>query len=228
LNGIRERIEDDTYGPGAALPSESQLVSEFGVSRPTVLRALGILRQDGWIESRQGKGHFVRGRPPVGRTSPAYAREALDVDESTQVEILHVGAVMAAPEVAHALQLGDAEPVYERRRRTLAGSDPVDLVATYVPVEIGVGTDVPKPAPIAGSLLEHIERRKGVRGDYAHEWLSTRLPTPDEAKLLQIDPTDPVLTVLIAVHQSSGEPVAATSLVMPGSRHEIEDTYPLR
>jgi GntR family transcriptional regulator len=64
LNTLRERIEEGTYGPGAALPSESQLSTEFGVTRPTVLKALGILRQDGWIESQQGRGHFVRGRPP--------------------------------------------------------------------------------------------------------------------------------------------------------------------
>lgn len=227
LNSIRERIESGAYAPGTALPSESRLCDEYGVSRPTVLKALGILRQDGWIESQHGKGHFVRGRPPVGRTSPAYTREALDMDESTRVEILHVGAVLASPEVAQALELADGTPVYERRRRTVADGGPVDLVTMYAPVEIGVDTDIPRPEPITGGLLEHIELRKGVRGDYAHEWLATRLPTEDEAKLLDIDQGEPVLTVLVAVHQASGQPIVAVSLVMPGSRHEIEDTYPL-
>src|SRR5581483_3812029 len=137
LNGLRERIENGTYGPGAALPSESQLCNEYGVSRPTVLKALGILRQDGWIESQQGKGHFVRGRPPIGRVSPAYARDALTMDESTEVDLLHVGPVLATPEIAHALRIPDGTPVYERRRRTLGEGGPVDLVATFVPVEIG-------------------------------------------------------------------------------------------
>ena len=117
--------------------------------------------------------------------------------------------------------------MYERRRRTVSDTGPVDLVATFVPVEIGVGTDIPKPDPIPGGLLEHIERRKGLRGDYATEWMTTRLATADEAKLLDLDETDPVLHVLIAVHQASGEPMLATVLVMPGSRHEIEDSYPL-
>src|SRR5215471_17918805 len=97
LNTLRERMEDGTYGPGAALPSESQLSTEFAVSRPTVLKALGILRQDGWIESQQGKGHFVRGRLPIGRHGPSYARDALDLDESAKVEMLHVGPVLASP-----------------------------------------------------------------------------------------------------------------------------------
>jgi GntR family transcriptional regulator len=227
LNTLRERIEDGTYGPGSSLPSESQLYTEFGVSRPTVLKALGILRQDGWIESQQGRGHFVRGRPHVGHVSPQHARDALGLDETTGTEVLHVGPVLASARIAAALGIPEGTPVYERRRRTVSESGPVDLVSTFVPVDIAVGTGITRPDPMVGSLLEHIERRKGIRGDYAHEWLTTRRPTEDEAKLLDIDAGDPVLSIVIAVHQASGEPIMVSTVLMPGSRHEIEDTYPL-
>jgi GntR family transcriptional regulator len=228
LNTLRERIEDGTYAPGTALPSESQISTEFAVSRSSVLKALGILRQDDWIESHQGRGHFVRGRMPRECSSPAYAREAVDIDESAHAEMLHVGPVLATPRIADVLGIPDGTPVYERRRRTIADSGPIDLVTTFVPVEIGVGTDVPKPDPVPGSLLEHIELRKGVRADYAQEWLTARAATPEEAKALDIEEAAPVLSILIAVHQASGESILATTLVMPGSRHEIEDTYPVR
>ena len=36
--------------------------TDFGVSRPTIVKALSALRQDGWIETQQGRGSFVRGR----------------------------------------------------------------------------------------------------------------------------------------------------------------------
>lgn len=91
LNTIRERIESDKYPPGTSLPSENTLAKEFGVARPTVLKALGILRQDGWIESQQGKGHFVRGRPSAAGVSPQYAREALYLDETVSTNVVHVG-----------------------------------------------------------------------------------------------------------------------------------------
>ncbi len=227
LNVLRERIEDGTYPPGAGLPSESQLCTEFGVSRPTVLKALGILRQDAWIESQQGRGHFVRGRPPLGRVSPQYARDAVDLDETAQTEILHVGPVLATARIAAVLEIPEGTPVYERRRRTVSEFGPVDLVDTFVPVEIAVGTRITKPDPIDGGLLEHIATRKGLRADYAHEWLTCRLPTADEAKLLDIDAAEPVLAVLIVAHAASGEPIVASQVLMPGSRHEIEDTYPL-
>jgi GntR family transcriptional regulator len=227
LNTLRGRIEDGTYAPGAGLPSESQLCSEFDVSRPTVLKALGILKQDGWIESQQGKGSFVRGRPPSERSSPQYARDAIDLDETAETEILHVGPVLAAPWVSTALGIPEGTPVYERRRRTVSPSGPIDLVSTFVPVDIAVGTDVIRPEPITGSLLAHIRAKKNLRADYATERLTARRVDDAEAAALEVSVDEAVLSVVITAHQSSGVPILTSRIVMPGSRHEIEDSYPL-
>lgn len=62
---IQCRIENGICPPGTRVPSENQLVQSFGVSRPTVVQALGLLRRDGWLESRQGYGTIVRGRPDI-------------------------------------------------------------------------------------------------------------------------------------------------------------------
>ncbi|MDR7278690.1 GntR family transcriptional regulator [Catenuloplanes atrovinosus] len=227
LNTIRERIENDTYPPGTSLPSENTLAKEFGVARPTVLKALGILRQDGWIESQQGKGHFVRGRPSAAGVSPQYAREALYLDETVATEILHVGPVLASPRIAASLHIPEGTPVYERRRRTVSESGPVDMVSTFVPVDVAVGTDIIKPIPITGNLLDHIAQARGIRGDYVIERLTARRITADEAAALDVPDDEPVISTVITVYQSSGEAVLASVLVMPGSRHEIDDAYPL-
>src|SRR3954463_3177155 len=50
------------YAPSGRLPSEAQLVERFGVSRPTVARALRDLQDQGLVERRVGSGSFVR--PP--------------------------------------------------------------------------------------------------------------------------------------------------------------------
>jgi GntR family transcriptional regulator len=46
---LRRRIEEGVYSPGEMLPSEAQLVREFGIGRTTIVRALQILQHDGWI-----------------------------------------------------------------------------------------------------------------------------------------------------------------------------------
>ena len=75
IDELRRRIESGEYPPGSLLPSEHQLSDEFQIARPTVVRALRVLRQDGWIETQQGKGSFVRGRPALdGLALPADRR----------------------------------------------------------------------------------------------------------------------------------------------------------
>jgi GntR family transcriptional regulator len=58
-SAIRARIESGEYAAGDPIPSEHELAREFGISRPTVVRALENLRRDGWIYTRQGKGSFA-------------------------------------------------------------------------------------------------------------------------------------------------------------------------
>lgn len=70
-------VEDGTYPPGSRVPSENQLVQAFGMSRPTLVRALKLLKRDGWLESRQGYGTIVRGRPEVIERKDQRGREVL-------------------------------------------------------------------------------------------------------------------------------------------------------
>ncbi len=53
------------YPKGGRLPSEAQLVHQFGVSRPTVGRALRQLEMDGLIERRAGSGTYVKSVSPL-------------------------------------------------------------------------------------------------------------------------------------------------------------------
>ncbi len=53
-------IVSGKYAPSGRLPSEAQLVERFGVSRPTVARALRDLQDQGLVERRVGSGSFVR------------------------------------------------------------------------------------------------------------------------------------------------------------------------
>jgi LacI family transcriptional regulator len=63
---LRDEILAGRFGVGGRIPSEAQLVRRFGVSRPTVGRALQTLGEENLIERRAGSGTFVReagGRP---------------------------------------------------------------------------------------------------------------------------------------------------------------------
>jgi len=56
---LRGEIAAGKYGISGQLPSEAQLVERFGVSRPTVARALRDLQEEGLIHRKAGSGSFV-------------------------------------------------------------------------------------------------------------------------------------------------------------------------
>jgi GntR family transcriptional regulator of arabinose operon len=56
---LSSAIDSGTYGVGSRLPSEHQMVRNYGASRVTVIRALQELRSQGYIERRAGSGTFV-------------------------------------------------------------------------------------------------------------------------------------------------------------------------
>lgn len=62
--------------PGDRLPTEAQLVAQFGVSLVTIKEALSILSHEGFIERQQGRGTFVREVLPSAAASAAGASSA--------------------------------------------------------------------------------------------------------------------------------------------------------
>ena len=61
---LTKRIGTGEYRVGHYLPSEKQLASEFGVSRPTVRRALEYIEAIGLISRRRGDGTKVLAEKP--------------------------------------------------------------------------------------------------------------------------------------------------------------------
>ncbi|MGI9430240.1 MAG: GntR family transcriptional regulator [Bythopirellula sp.] len=57
---LREEILSGRYRFGERIPSETRLVEQFNVSRPTAARALKDLEVHGLVERRHGSGTFVR------------------------------------------------------------------------------------------------------------------------------------------------------------------------
>lgn len=70
---LRDEIAAGHYAAGARLPSEPQLVKRFGVSRPTVARALLDLKNEGLVERRAGSGTYVRASAPAA--AAAFTRQ---------------------------------------------------------------------------------------------------------------------------------------------------------
>ena len=73
---IRRAIADGEAKPGERLPPARDLAAVLGVNTNTVLRSLRLLRDEGMLEFRRGRGVTVAGTPERGAVI-ARARELI-------------------------------------------------------------------------------------------------------------------------------------------------------
>ena len=89
---IRRAIAEGEAKPGERLPPARDLAAVLGVNTNTVLRALRVLRDEGLLEFRRGRGISVAGSPERGAVVQR-ARDLVDfarhhgyrVDELTEI-----------------------------------------------------------------------------------------------------------------------------------------------
>jgi GntR family transcriptional regulator len=66
---LREAIRAGELMPGSPLPSESELIAQYGTARGTVRQSLSLLKGEGLIVIAHGRGAFVRDQAPLRRLS---------------------------------------------------------------------------------------------------------------------------------------------------------------
>ncbi|RIQ18271.1 GntR family transcriptional regulator [Jiangella rhizosphaerae] len=231
---LRRAIETGELPPGATLPTEPVLMQRYGVSRNTVRNALGDLENAGLIEVRQGRGRQVRRREPVwiyaSRSESRARRRPSGVDSwvddmrsqgrvpRTDIEV----AVLHAPvDVSERLNLDNGATVAVRRRIRFADDQPWNMNDSYYPMWLA--QEVPAildPADVTTGLTVHLADR-GYAQVYYNDELTARMPTPDEAKALNIGPGVPVMCHMRTGVTKGGKPIRVTVTVMPGDRHRL-------
>jgi DNA-binding GntR family transcriptional regulator len=227
IAAVQRRIESGEYPPGSLLPSEHQLSDEFGIARPTVVRALRVLRQEGWIETQQGKGSFVRGRPALTELASERRGQAeLDRDESAVAgDVFTTGTAAPPARIGSVLGAGPDGELGFRRLLIRQDGEASEIVTWWFPAGLADGTALADAAPLRGGVRQFLTRSKGLRIDHVIEHVTARRALPHEAKMLGISRSAPVLALYVTARDASGVPLVALDLAMPGDLHELEDAY---
>jgi GntR family transcriptional regulator len=237
-DALRRAIMDKTYKPGDQLPSESQLAAQHHASRPTIRRALQDLRLKGLIETRQGKGAFVRRPPPLAITltaenynrhqregRPGFQAQMSEQGHTSHQDILEVATVPAPSEVAQRLGLEEGQDVLMRRLRFVVDELPVQLVRVYYEPGLIAGSQLERPIVIPDGVHAEL-RRLGVRVTrFVEDFMGARLPDPEEERALQLPSGVPV-TRNIRTAYAGDQPIEVLDTVSHGEvvshRFEVE------
>lgn len=229
---LRKAITDGEYQPGHALPSVTQLMRQYGVSRSTVQTALATLRAEGLTENRYGAGTIVRARPTVQRLARARLsraeREAgrgafvTDADTAgfTATVDVTVRTEPADADTAAVLDCQVGDEVLVRERVMSADGVPVQLATSRFPRSVTRGTRIEEENTGPGGSYRVLEEHNH-RLDHAVESVRSRPATAAEAGRLRLSPGAPVLEVERVAIDGDGMPVEVNRMVMVGERYEL-------
>lgn len=223
---LRRRIESGELAPGAKIPSVTAMASGYKVAGTTAQKAVRALKAAGFVTSQPGKGVFVRDRPRTRVKSADYVSPMPDGDrvphlKSTQIA---VEEVVPPDEIAEILGLDLGEPAVQRSR-VMAMRDevaqPVELVASYFPLDVARGTELARVGPIKGAVPSAL-RRLGLPPRSASETVECRMPTTAEAAMLGLHASVPVLHIVRTTRTDGDRVVEVLDMVFAGDRYQLE------
>ena len=200
-----------------ALPSEAELVAEFGTTRNTVRAALDLLRDEGLVDRCPGVGTTVVARKHHhGLQRLQGLAEVFDGRGTVSNEIRALSVVRPPAAVRDHLHLdAGAEVVFVERLRRLDGV-PLSLDLTYLAPDLGqqllgrdlAGTDI-------FALLEEVAGQPLGHADLAVEAVAA---DPHSAAVLELPRHAPLLMVERLTHLADGRPVDFEFIRFRGDR----------
>lgn len=94
---LRRQIVRGELTEGDALPSEAALMTQFGVSRPTLREAFRVLESEGLISVRRGAHGGARVQTPNGDTAARYAGLVLEYRGTTLEDVYDARNIIEPP-----------------------------------------------------------------------------------------------------------------------------------
>ena len=196
---ILQSLQDGEWKPGELIPSEMDLAARYRVSQGTVRKAIDELSGENLVVRRQGKGTFVatHAEQHVQYRFLKLQPDTGDVQSEgpAQRTIIDCKRLRASAEIARALSLRSGDAVLQVRRVLAFGGVPTILEDLWLPGQPFKGLTAERLSDYHGPMYALFETEFGVRMVRADERLRAVNPDPEQAQLLQVSETTPLLSV---------------------------------
>lgn len=208
-DALRGMIRGGDLAGGQLLPSETELIRRYGVSRNSVRAAVRVLRGEGLVVTEHGRGSFVRPHRPLRRLGSPRHVEADENDADWRL----LGVEVVEPSTQVASRLGSGELVLVRRYLLVDGGEPIQLVDRYLPLRAAQPASVEEPAQRTGDV--------GVEPQRVVEELVVRMPSLEQARRLRLSGGVPVVHLLRTSYDAAGRALEVADCVLAGDRHAL-------
>ncbi len=220
---LKTRILEGMYTANQRMPSESELMSAFGVSRITVRQAMAVLQSEGLVYSVHGKGSFVS-RPRAFQdlgSLQGFGSAMRQMGYETHSRVLSVKMMRPTPEIQEILKLGKGTKVNELRRLRFLNREPISVDVSYLPSELG--ERLAKEDLANRDVFSILENNFQIPLGHADLQInSTILEDESLAALLRVDLGSPILYIERTIYTARGEPLEFEKLYYRGDAFQFK------
>lgn len=194
---ISRKIQSGEYQPGEQIPTESELLEQYGVSRVTVRRAVSRLVSEKLLVKKAGKGTFVAMPAFLEATQSegSFSKSVRLRNAVPGTQILFNGMVRAERTEAKALGLERGDRVICLKRLRLVNGVPSIFEVDYLPLSFDFVLDMDLENQ---SLLEVIRAKTGKVGNRSSSYIEVKQASREQARSLEC----PAGTALLGVDQT--------------------------
>jgi GntR family transcriptional regulator len=216
---LRDRIRTGSLRPGVQVPTEPELMAEYGVSRATVRQALAGLLAEGALEVRRGLGTYVTA-PRFEHTIGGFYSFSREIERhglEPGTSVLGLRKEPASDAAAEALGVEPGTEVVALRRLRLAGPDPLVVETSHLPAARFPALETVDFSRVR--LYDTLMNRYGCRPTRARETFEPILLTADEAALLDQRRGEPALRVERIAFDQDDVPIEYCRSTVRGDRY---------
>ena len=197
--------------PGAELPGAAAMTHDDPEVRPENAPGQPPLRR---MSSRlRHASHRESGKPE-------FETEAIAQGQVPSRRLLRVGRGPAPRDIAGWLGVGAGELVMIRKRLQFLNGAPAVISTSYFPLWVASGTRLESPEALPEGPANLIERM-GHEFASGVELIRARMPTPEEARLLELGPGIPVVRLLHIDYDPQDRALQVGDDLYAADRHEF-------
>ncbi len=184
-NILLKRINTGELSPHERLPSERELVQQFGISRMTVRRTLQDLVQEGILYTRVGKGTFVSNvHFEQNHVLTGFTEEMQRLRQDVSSQVLEFIIIPAANHLDEELGVSPGAALYRLKRVRFANGIPMALETAHIPQSLCPGLEAHDFSH--ESLYEVLRSKYGLRLINAQQTIVATLADERERRLFKI------------------------------------------